>query len=153
MSSRLANIKCFYLDYAAWLSCLECFLNYVGNSKIDLRISHELIPQIKFLNFKMLLFLHQHFLILVLNLTRGNDIHCYISLAVRCGKPEDVHNAVPVPEEVDLVYGEEYVYSCLYGYESFTADMVTYCTADGSFSLINPPNCTGMADTILIKNS
>ena len=68
MSSRLANIKCFYLDYAAWLSCLECFLNYVGNSKVELKISHELIPQIKLLIFKMPLFLHQHSFIFVLNL-------------------------------------------------------------------------------------
>ena len=69
----------------------------------------------------------------------------FLHAAVECGSPPGGINTVMVPSEVDLVYGEEYVYSCLYGYEPVNPNrtMVTNCRANGTFSLEQPPNCTG----------
>ena len=70
---------------------------------------------------------------------------CNYVLARKCDKPPDGTNTVPVPAEVSLVYGEEYVYSCLSGYEPYNANqpMVTSCTANGNFSLEPAPFCKG----------
>ena len=62
---------------------------------------------------------------------------------MECGKPGDGTNTVPVPDGVDLVFGEKYIYSCLVGFELASPGVVTECTADGTFSLSDPPICTG----------
>ena len=69
----------------------------------------------------------------------------YMFVAVECGYLEEGINTVPLPANASLVYGEEYVYSCLYGYEPVNPNttMVTNCRANGTFSLEEPPNCTG----------
>ena len=69
--------------------------------------------------------------------------------AVECGTPTNGENTVPVPAEVDLVFGQEYVYSCLSGYEPTSVDMVmvTNCTSAGDFSLDVLPKCTGKNDS------
>ena len=73
--------------------------------------------------------------------------------AVKCGTPKNGKNAVPVPAEVDLVFGQEYVYSCLSGYEPASVDMVmvTKCTSEGDFSLQSLPVCKGMTITVCVS--
>ena len=67
----------------------------------------------------------------------------FLHTAVVCGTPADGSNTVPVPPEVDMAFGDEYVYSCLAGYEPAVLGMnfVTECLADSTFSLIPPPSC------------
>ena len=62
-----------------------------------------------------------------------------------CGPPEEGTNTVPIPAEVNLVFGEQYVYSCLSGYQPASVGMVlvTECMANGSLSLMTLPICTG----------
>ena len=62
-----------------------------------------------------------------------------------CGPPEEGTNTVPIPAEVDLVFGEQYVYFCLSGYQPAAPglEMVTECMANGSLSLTARPICTG----------
>ena len=64
---------------------------------------------------------------------------------MECGQLENGVNTVPVPAGAELVFGQEYTYSCLSGYEPETPEMnmVINCTADGLFSLTSLPNCTG----------
>ena len=65
-------------------------------------------------------------------------------IAVVCGTPPEGTNTVPVPAEVNLKFGERYVYSCKTGFKpaSVNMDKVTNCTADGTFSLDTLPICT-----------
>ena len=68
-----------------------------------------------------------------------------ICLAIKCGLLEEGTNTVPLPVNASLVYGEEYTYSCLYGYKPVypNMNMVTRCLANGSLSLDVLPKCTG----------
>ena len=70
----------------------------------------------------------------------------YVFLALECGIPEDGINTVSVPADLSLNFGDQYMYTCLCGFEPALSgqEMVTECTEDGSFSLQPPPNCTGM---------
>ena len=45
----------------------------------------------------------------------------------------------------ELVFGEKYTYSCLSGYEpvNIGENMITECTADGTFTLASAPACAG----------
>ena len=69
----------------------------------------------------------------------------YLFLAVGCGMPEEGFNTAAVPADTSLKFGDEYMYTCLCGFEPALSgqEMVTECTEDGSFSLQPPPNCTG----------
>ena len=70
--------------------------------------------------------------------------------AVECGQPKNGVGTVPVPAEVDLVYQNSYVYSCLPGNRPVSPgmSMVTRCLANATLSL-RPPECTGIAIQIL----
>ena len=71
--------------------------------------------------------------------------------AVSCGKPVAANNIVPVPMEVDLVYGQTYVYSCKEGFKpALDQEMVTACQANGTFSLAKGPICTGRQHMLFI---
>ena len=60
-----------------------------------------------------------------------------------CGEPLDGTNTVSVPADLNMVFGDEYTYSCLNGYEPETPgmDMVTTCMANGALSLDPLPVC------------
>ena len=58
-------------------------------------------------------------------------------------------NTEQVPWDLDMSYLDTYVYECVPGYES-DDEMVTLCQADGSQSLMKPPNCTGMYRCFLV---
>ena len=62
---------------------------------------------------------------------------------VSCGNPPNGIKTESVPEDLTLNYLDVWNYTCLPGYETCD-EMSTYCQLNGSFSLKQPPNCTGM---------
>ena len=66
-----------------------------------------------------------------------------IFIAKVCDEPLDGTNTVPVPTNLNMVFGDEYTYSCLSGYEPETPgmNMTIDCTADGTLSLDTLPVC------------
>ena len=68
----------------------------------------------------------------------------YYIVAVECGKPSNGTNTVPVDTYITLKFGEEYIYSCVEGFElaSSNVQLTIRCESDGLFSA-SAPNCTG----------
>ena len=62
---------------------------------------------------------------------------------VPCGSPPEGINTEPVPDNLTLYYQGRWNYTCLPGYETCD-DISINCQLNGSFSLQQPPNCTGM---------
>ena len=64
-------------------------------------------------------------------------------LGVRCGKPPDGNNLVPVPNGTDIEYGGKYFYSCITGTKpvSENMDMSIICGLNELFSPPDIPIC------------
>ena len=69
-----------------------------------------------------------------------------------CGSPPGGINTVPVPADVYMVFGDEFIYSCLSGYkpEISGMNMATTCRADGTLSLEPLPVCVCKYFTVLL---
>ena len=65
----------------------------------------------------------------------------YCLLAVPCGSPQDGMQTVPVDTSVLYVFGDNYTYECIDGYEN-SGELMSTCQSDRNWSL-SPPACTG----------
>ena len=67
--------------------------------------------------------------------------HDFNFVVITCKAPKNGFGTILVDPEVSAVFGEEYSYTCVFGYT--TEDKLTVkCVADDTWSL-PPPNCTG----------
>ena len=64
-----------------------------------------------------------------------------ILLAVPCDSPQDGVETVSVNTSISYVFGENYTYECIDGYE-YSGELVSTCQSDGNWSL-PAPTCTG----------
>ena len=46
----------------------------------------------------------------------------------------------PVPQDLDMMYQDRYIYECIAGYYTHNHSVVT-CLSDGTLSLTTPPTC------------
>ena len=63
-----------------------------------------------------------------------------------CGRPPEGRRTIPVPELVNLTFGDVYIYSCNPDFflpPPPEMKLKTMCLANGSFSLTPLPECIG----------